>query len=120
MGNPHTIIVAKDINSVRLNHYGPLIEKHRFFPNRTNVEFIQIVNRDNIKMRVWERGAGETMACGTGASAVCVASALLGLTRRKVTVHLPGGKLLIEWSQKDNHVYMTGPAVTVFEGTIEL
>ena len=120
MGNPHTIIVAKDINSVPLNHYGPLIEKHRFFPNRTNVEFIQIVNRDNIKMRVWERGAGETMACGTGASAVCVVSALLELTRRKVTIHLPGGKLLIEWSQKDNHVYMTGPAVTVFEGTIEL
>ena len=120
MGNPHAVIVAKDINSIPLNHYGPLIENHRFFPKRTNVEFIQIVNRNNIKMRVWERGAGETMACGTGASAVCVASALLGLTRRKVTVHLPGGKMLIEWSENDNRVYMTGPAVTVFKGTIEI
>ncbi len=120
MGNPHTIIVVKDVRSVPVTHYGPLIENHRLFPGRTNVEFIQILNRNNIKMRVWERGAGETMACGTGASASGVASVLLGLTQRKVTVHLPGGKLLIEWAIKDNHVYMTGDAVTVFEGEIEI
>ncbi len=120
MGNPHAITVVKDVHSVPLIHYGPIIENYRFFPNRTNVEFIQILNRKNIRMRVWERGAGETMACGTGASAAGVASALLGLTERKVTVHLPGGKLLIEWSEKNNHVYMTGPAVKVFEGIIEL
>ncbi len=120
MGNPHAITVVKDVHSVPLIHYGPIIENYRFFPNRTNVEFIQILNRKNIRMRVWERGAGETMACGTGASASGVASALLGLTERKVTVHLPGGKLLIEWSKKNNHVYMTGPAVKVFEGIIEL
>ncbi|MDP3298324.1 MAG: diaminopimelate epimerase, partial [Thermodesulfovibrionia bacterium] len=120
MGNPHAIIVVKNAQAVPLSHYGSVIENHKLFPNRTNVEFIQILNRKNIKMRVWERGAGETMACGTGASASGVASALLGLTRRKVTVHLPGGKLLIEWSEKNNHVYMTGPAVKVFEGIIEL
>jgi len=120
MGNPHAIIVVKNAQAVPLSHYGSVIENHKLFPNRTNVEFIQILNRKNIKMRVWERGAGETMACGTGASASGVASALLGLTQRKVTVHLPGGKLLIEWSEKNNHVYMTGPAVKVFEGTIEI
>ncbi|MBI4681321.1 MAG: diaminopimelate epimerase [Nitrospirae bacterium] len=120
MGNPHAITVVKDVHSVPLIHYGPIIENYRFFPNRTNVEFIQILNRKNIRMRVWERGAGETMACGTGASAAGVASALLGLTERKVTVHLPGGKLLIEWSKKNNHVYMTGPAVKVFEGIINV
>lgn len=120
MGNPHAVIVAKDIKSFPLEKYGPLIENHRLFPNRTNVEFIENINRSNIRMRVWERGAGETMACGTGASAAGVASSLLGLTRRNVTVHLPGGKLNINWSAKDNHVYMTGPAVKVFEGTVEI
>ncbi len=120
MGNPHTVIVVKDIQTVPLSRYGPAIENHRLFPNRTNVEFIQIRNRKNILMRVWERGAGETMACGTGASAAAVASSLLGLTCRKLTVHLPGGKLVVEWSEKDNHVYMTGPAVEVFEGSIEI
>jgi len=119
MGNPHTIIVVKDVQSFPVNHYGPLIERHELFPKRTNVEFIEILNRKNIKMRVWERGVGETMACGTGACAVAVAGALMGLTEREVTVHLPGGKLLIEWA-KDNHVYMTGPAVKVFGGEIEI
>jgi diaminopimelate epimerase len=118
MGNPHAVIVVKDVRSVPLSHYGPIIENHRLFPKRTNVEFIQISNKTNIKMRVWERGAGETMACGTGASASAVASALMGLTTRKVTIHLPGGRLLINWSEEDNHVYMTGDAVKVFEGTI--
>ena len=120
MGNPHAVIVVKNVLTVPLSTIGPVIENNGFFPKKTNVEFIQILNRKNIKMRVWERGSGETMACGTGASASAIASFLLGLTDRKVTVHLQGGKLLIEWSQKDNHVYMTGPAVKVFEGTINI
>jgi diaminopimelate epimerase len=120
MGNPHAIIKVKDVDSVPLSEIGPLIANNCLFPERTNVEFTQILNRNNIKVRVWERGAGETLACGTGASAVGVAANLLGLTGRKVTVHLPGGKLLIQWSAKDNHVYMTGPAETVFEGEIHL
>ncbi len=120
MGNPHAIIVVKNIQSIKLDNLGPLIENHKLFPNRTNVEFIQINDSKNITMKVWERGAGETMACGTGASASAVASIMLGLTDRKVTVQLPGGKLLINWSAKDNHVYMTGKAVTVYEGEIEL
>jgi diaminopimelate epimerase len=120
MGNPHAIIVVKDVHSVPLESFGPAIEKHRMFPHRTNVEFIQINTRSNITVRVWERGSGETLACGTGAAASAVASSLLGLTDRKVNVHLPGGKLAIEWSAKDNHVYMTGPAAEVFEGVINI
>jgi diaminopimelate epimerase len=120
MGNPHAVTIVNDISSVALQQYGPLIEHHPFFPKRTNAEFIQISNRKNLKMRVWERGAGETMACGTGASASGVVSSLLGLTGRKVTVNLPGGKLHIHWSEEDNHVYMTGDAVKVFEGIIEI
>ena len=120
MGNPHAVIVVKNVDSVDLGTYGRLIENHAFFPNRTNVEFIQVLDQSNIKMRVWERGAGETLACGTGASASAVASAQLGLTERKVTMHLPGGKLTIQWSEKDNHVYMTGPAETVFFGRIDI
>jgi diaminopimelate epimerase len=120
MGNPHAVIVVKDVQAVPLANVGPVIEKHRMFPNRTNVEFIQINNRKNITVRVWERGSGETLACGTGASASAVASSLLGLTDRKVNVHLLGGKLTIEWSAKDNHVYMTGPAAEVFDGAINI
>ena len=120
VGNPHAVIVVKDAASFPVQLYGPMIENHKLFPNRTNVEFIQKINRRNIKMRVWERGAGETMACGTGAAASAVASALMGLTTRIVTIHLPGGRLLINWSEKDNHVYMTGDAVKVFEGVIEI
>lgn len=119
MGNPHTIILLRDVGSFPVSHYGPMIERYEFFPKKTNVEFIEILNRRNIKMRLWERGAGETMACGTGACAVAVAGVLMGLSDRLVTVHLLGGKLLIEWAE-DNHIYMTGPAVTVFEGTINL
>ena len=119
MGNPHAVIVVNDVASFPVSLYGPVIEKHCMFPKKTNVEIIQVLNRKNIKMRVWERGAGETMACGTGASASAVASALLGLSDRKVTVYLLGGKLVIEWA-KNNHVYMTGPAVEVFEGEIEV
>lgn len=120
MGNPHAVIVVNDVGSVPLSVWGPAIETHTLFPEKTNVEFIRIINSRNIKMRVWERGAGETLACGTGASAAGVASVLLGLTNRKVNVHLPGGKLLIKWNSKDNHVYMTGPAESVYEGVIEI
>jgi diaminopimelate epimerase len=120
MGNPHSVTIVRDISKINLEQIGPVIEKHKLFPNRINVEFIQIEDDRNIKMRVWERGSGETMACGTGASASAVISALLGLTGRKVNVHLPGGRLLIHWSEKNNHVYMTGPAVNVYEGTIEI
>jgi diaminopimelate epimerase len=120
IGNPHAVILVDDVRSFPVREYGPLIENHRIFPDRTNVEFIEILNRKNILMRVWERGAGETMACGTGASAITVASSLLGLIDRKATVHLLGGKLHIEWSENNNHVYMTGPAVKVFEGCIEI
>lgn len=120
MGNPHAVVVVNNVQKAPLQKYGSMIENYKFFPKRTNVEFIQIVNRKKIKMRVWERGAGETMACGTGASAAVVTSSLLGLTDRRVTVYLPGGKLLIEWSSKNNHVYMSGPAVKVFEGIINL
>ncbi|MDO8282348.1 MAG: diaminopimelate epimerase [Thermodesulfovibrionia bacterium] len=119
MGNPHAVIVVKDVDSAPVETIGPEIENHKLFPKRTNVEFIQILNRKNIKMRVWERGAGETMACGTGASAVAVAASLLELADRRVTIHLKGGKLLIDWSKKDNHVYMTGPAVKVFDGAVD-
>jgi diaminopimelate epimerase len=120
MGNPHTVIIVKNVSSLPLDSWGPMIENHKLFPEKTNVEFVQIMNSKNIKMRVWERGAGETLACGTGASAAGVASALLGLTKRSVHVHLPGGKLLIEWNSEDNHVYMTGPAEKVYEGVIEI
>ncbi len=120
MGNPHVVIPIKNLDTFSVSEYGPLIENHELFPKRTNVEFIDVINAKNIKMRVWERGVGETMACGTGASAAAVAAVLLGLTTRNVTVHLRGGKLLIEWSERDNHVYITGPAEKVFEGTITL
>jgi diaminopimelate epimerase len=119
MGNPHAVIIVDDVSSFPVTHYGPLIESNPIFPRKTNVEFIRVLNRKEIKMRVWERGSGETMACGTGASAVAVAVNLKGLTDRNVTVHLIGGDLSIEWAS-NNHVYMTGPATEVFEGTIEL
>lgn len=116
MGNPHCVIFVPDADSVPLREIGPRIERHDVFPRKTNVEFIQVLNRDEVKMRVWERGAGETMACGTGACAAAVACALNSLTERKVTVRLKGGDLLIEWAA-DNHVYMIGPATEVFTGS---
>ena len=96
------------------------MENHEIFPRRTNTEFVQVIDRTTLKMRVWERGAGETLACGTGANAVLVASVLNGISERKATVKLLGGDLLIEWDEKDNHLYMTGPAVTVFDGEIDI
>lgn len=120
MGNPHCIIFANNLDSVSLEKWGPDLENHVMFPARTNVEFVRVINRDEIIMKVWERGAGSTLACGTGACAALVASVLNDLTGRKVLVHLPGGQLEIEWDDNNNHVYMTGPVKEVFKGQIEL
>ncbi len=116
MGNPHCVIYVEDVKSFPVEKYGPMIENHPIFPKRTNVEFVQVVNDHEVIQRTWERGSGETMACGTGASAVTVAGVLTKRTGRKSIVHLAGGNLEIEWSESDNHVYLTGPAVEVFEG----
>ncbi|HWR58098.1 MAG TPA: diaminopimelate epimerase [Thermodesulfovibrionales bacterium] len=119
MGNPHAVIIVDNVKNFPVAYFGPRIESHPLFPRRTNVEFIEVSGPSEIVMRVWERGAGETMACGTGASAVAVACSITGLTARKVTVHLAGGDLAVEWAG-DNHVYMTGPAVEVFTGEIDI
>ncbi|MDO8741143.1 MAG: diaminopimelate epimerase [Candidatus Woesearchaeota archaeon] len=115
MGNPHCIVFVETFG-MPVEKIGYEIEHHKAFPKKTNVEFIQIINKREIAMQVWERGAGVTLACGTGASAAVVASVLNGKTDRKVTVHLLGGDLNIEWNEKDNNVYMTGPAEEVYEG----
>jgi diaminopimelate epimerase len=120
MGNPHAVIFVPDTQAIEIDVLGPLFERHAIFPERTNTEFVQIVSPTEAIMRVWERGAGETLACGTGACAVVVAGILNGLLSQKVTVHLPGGDLLIEWQQGDKHVIMSGPATLVFKGEIEL
>lgn len=119
MGNPHCVIFTDSVDSVPLEVEGPLLEHNPDFPKRTNVEFVEVVDKGRVKARVWERGSGVTLACGTGACAVAVASALNGKTGRKVRVDLPGGTLKIEWG-KDNHVYMTGPATEVFSGIMEI
>ncbi len=118
MGNPHCVIYVDDAVHFDLHTWGPKLEVHPLFPRKTNVEFVTVKSRDYADMRVWERGAGPTLACGTGACATLVASVLNGLTDRKATVSLKGGNLLIEWNEEDNHVYMTGPAQEVFKGTI--
>ena len=118
MGNPHAITEVEETEKFDVEKYGKVLEVNKAFPNKTNVEFIKILDKEHIKMRVWERGAGETLACGTGACATAVACYLNGKTNRKVEVELLGGKLYIEWNEKDNHIYMTGPAVTVFEGVV--
>jgi diaminopimelate epimerase len=119
MGNPHAVIVIGDVSLFPVAYYGPVIESHPFFPRKTNVEFIQVLSRKEIKMRVWERGSGETTACGTGASAAAVAANIKDLADRNVTIHLLGGDLSIEWAS-NNRVYMTGPATEVFEGEFDL
>lgn len=119
MGNPHAAIFVENLSQFPVPYYGSLIENNSLFPKKTNVEFIEVLTPKEIKMRVWERGSGETMACGTGASAAAVASNMKGLTERNVTVHLIGGDLIIEWAG-NNHIYMTGPAVEVFEGIINI
>lgn len=119
MGNPHAICFIDNINNIDIAKIGPIIENDKCFPNKTNVEFIEIISKNEINMRVWERGTGETLACGTGACASVIASILNGYTDRKVTVNLLGGKLKIIWNKEDNHVYMKGPARTVYEGEID-
>lgn len=116
MGNPHAVIFLDGIDTLDLASIGPGFETHPSFPNRTNTEFIEVINPHLLKMRVWERGSGETLACGTGACAALVAAVLEGKADRTATVRLLGGDLLIRWNKKDGHVYMAGPAVTVFEG----
>lgn len=119
MGNPHAVTIIKSMQELNIEKYGPKIEKHEIFPNKTNVEWIQIVDREHIIMRVWERGTGETLACGTGACASVVAGIMQQKLNHRVTVSLLGGELEIIWNQEDEHVYMTGPARTVFEGEME-
>jgi diaminopimelate epimerase len=118
MGNPHAVTFVDDVDRIPLKLWGPEMECYPLFPERINVEFVQRVSPEHLKMRVWERGAGETQACGTGACAALVAAVLTDETKRKATVSLPGGDLAIEWQTDDNHVYMTGEAVTVFTGEI--
>lgn len=119
MGNPHAIIMVNKLDEFSVEKYGQKIEIDPHFPERTNVEFIEIIDRTHIKMRVWERGTGETLACGTGACASVVACYRNKLTKEKVIVELLGGELLVEWNRQDQHVYMTGPAKTVFKGEVE-
>lgn len=116
MGNPHAVIFSDKINELALDCIGKKIERSSMFPERTNVEFVEILSPQKVNVRVWERGTGETQACGTGACAVLVAGVLTERLERKATIVLPGGELQIEWNAKNNHVYMTGEAVTVFEG----
>jgi len=116
MGNPHCITFVKEIINEMVLGIGPKVEKHSAFPRRTNVEFVRVDNPGEITMRVWERGSGETLACGTGACAVAVAGVLTGRTDRSIIAHLRGGDLRLDWSKTDNHVFMTGPAVEVFQG----
>lgn len=117
MGNPHCVLFVQDYQNLDFERLGPAIEKHPLFPKKTNVEFVRVDSREELTMKVWERGAGPTLACGTGACASTVAAILNGKTERNVMVHLPGGDLQIEWGE-DNRVYMTGPATYVFKGEI--
>jgi diaminopimelate epimerase len=116
MGNPHAVTFVEEITDEHVHVLGPKLEVHEAFPKKINVEFAKIVDKSTIEMRVWERGAGETLACGTGACATLVAAVLNQLTDRKSAVNLIGGQLIIEWDETTNHVFMSGPAVTVFEG----
>jgi diaminopimelate epimerase len=115
MGNPHCITYVDKLSDHWVLKIGPQVEVDKHFPRRVNAEFVEVISPREVRMRVWERGSGETLACGTGASAVCVAGVLTGRTERKVLAHLPGGDLELEWSS-DGNVYMTGPAVEVFSG----
>jgi diaminopimelate epimerase len=117
MGNPHAVIFVNDLSEIDLAQIGPSIENHENFPDRTNVEFVQVINKKELKVLVWERGVGETLACGTGACASLVAAATKGLTGRDAVVNLPGGSLIVEWDE-DDHVCLTGPAEEVFRGEI--
>jgi diaminopimelate epimerase len=116
MGNPHVVFFCGNVAAIPLQEVGPIMERHEMFPQRINVHFVQVHSPGEVAMRTWERGSGITLACGTGASAVCVAGVLTGRTDRKILAHLPGGDLELEWNADNNHVYMTGPAVEVFTG----
>ena len=119
MGNPHLVTFVEDINGIDLQKIGPELENNPLFPDRTNVEFAQVLDDHKIRMRVWERGSGITQACGTGACATAVAAVIRGKAGRKSDIIMDGGTLTIEWDEKTNHVFMTGPATKVFDGTIE-
>src|SRR5258706_11710485 len=116
MGNPHAVMYVNDVKSIELARIGPIVEHHKAFPRRINAHWVQIHSKDEVTMRTWERGSGITLACGTGACAVCVAGVLTGRTSRKLLAHLPGGDLQLEWRESDNNVYMTGPATEDFIG----
>ena len=120
MGNPHAITYIDDVKNLEIEKIGPKVENHEIFPDRVNTEFVHVIDRNTVEMRVWERGSGETLACGTGACAVAVSSILNGLTEEEVTVKLLGGDLKIFWDRTENKVYMTGSATTVFDGEINL
>lgn len=119
MGNPHCVLFVDDVQAVNLQTIGPLYENHDLFPNRTNVEFVQILGENKLRQRTWERGVGETLACGSGACAVAVAAVTKNITTRKVEIILDGGTLHIEWRESDNHVLMTGPVAYVFDGEFD-
>ena len=120
MGNPHAVVFMDDVANLDIEAVGPFFENHKRFPRRTNTEFVKVIDRQTLEMRVWERGTGETLACGTGACATAVAAILNGYADNVVTMKLLGGDLIIEWDRESNLVYMTGPAVISFEGTIEI
>lgn len=120
MGNPHAVVFMNEVEGLPLEKKGPLFENHVRFPKRINTEFVKVLDENTVEMRVWERGTGETLACGTGACATVVACVLNGLTKEQVTVKLLGGNLQIQWDRVSNLIYMTGPATTVFEGEIEI
>ncbi|MCR5811017.1 MAG: diaminopimelate epimerase [Lachnospiraceae bacterium] len=119
MGNPHAVLFVDNTEDLPLNEIGPLYENHRRFPNRINTEFVQVIDEGHVRMRVWERGSGETLACGTGCCATGVACVLNGKTGDRIVVDVLGGSLEIEWDKKSNNVWMTGPARTVFEGSVD-
>lgn len=120
IGNPHAVAIVNNVDNINIEKYGLIIENNIKFPERTNVEFVEVLDNKNIKMRVWERGAKETMACGTGACASTIVCNTEGYTSNQVTVHLKGGELNINWNKENNHIYMIGPAETVFEGEINI
>lgn len=120
MGNPHAIIYTNGVADMNLEQIGPSFENHVRFPKRTNTEFVEVIDRENVFMRVWERGTGETLACGTGCCAIAVACVLNGLTENNITVRVLGGELQIEWDREQNLVFMTGPATTVFDGEVSI
>lgn len=120
MGNPHAVIFLEDVTNLEIEQIGPYFENHERFPKRINTEFVKVLDKKTVQMRVWERGTGETLACGTGCCATVVACILNGLTDEKVTVKLLGGEIEIKWDREANLVYMTGPAVTVFEGEYDV